>query len=505
MSDNLTLTIQSIIEKAQSADSIKILGCNPLVETLTSTEFIIALRQRIEALYSEKKVSRKFPFFVLYMESEQEDFYQQLTDIHGKANYKMRYIDKKVKLFGEKQANYKSALVTDISNRIKRRARDENQVIDELLLEYVEENIVVRQFNLRMPYNAISFINDSNEEIWYCPLSLNVSKIQDYIFLDKSANDGFGRINHEVSNLFKYLEISDSNAEKMNFKPEMGGKKFTSAPDSELIEAYDEITNKRVAIFDRDAFLTLEYKRASIWGFIFNRKGQLMLHRRSNTTADNRNMWDKSTGGHVDLTDASTVETAKREFIEEVYMKDSEFSNYNNSKIEMVVDFGEWRRALRADASFVEAFIPFTGKDKHVIMFRAFVEEDKKALTVDRDSVRKITDKNNPKNVTDKFTRFRSDVFFFITAENEMDNDEQMKNTLKIIENKDADSKGAASDHKLVAIDDLRQEVMNSEAKGEKVFTDDMVHIVKNYWGYLTEFSSFVKDTFERIDGLKGK
>ena len=211
-------------------------------------------------------------------------------------------------------------------------------------------------------------------------------------------------------------------------------------------------------------------------------------------------MWDKSTGGHVDLTDASTAETAKREFIEEVYMRDSEYSNYNDSKVEMVVDFGEWRRALRADESFVEAFSPFTGRDKHVIMFRAFVEGSKQPLTVDRDSLRQIS---KAKGVTYEPTRFRSDVFFYITAAEEMDTEEQMHKTLDEIENSNGVSRGAAAKHRLISIDDLEREVLESDSKQEHVFTDDLVHIVKNYIGYLTEFSAFVKDTFERIDVLK--
>ena len=499
-SEGRQLNAEEIIEKISKANVVQILGCNPLVETLTDSQarFSIALRKRIEGLSTES-VKRSGPFFTLYMESEQEDFFQQLTDSRGKAYYKLNYIDKKTKIFGDAQTDNRSALTTDIVNRIRRRYRDDGAEIPQELIDFIERNIYVRQLNLRMPYNAIQI----DGEIWFYPLALDVPGIDKYIFLDAETNPEHKAIRDEISRLFKYLTMSDEDSGKEGFKQEMGGRKFTSKPDAELIEAYDEITNKRSAVFDRDAFLTLEYKRASIWGFIFNRRGQLLLHQRSQATKDNRGLWDKSVGGHVDLTDASTVETAKREFVEEVYMKDAEYSNYNLSKTEMVVDFGEWRRTLRADESFVEAFVPFTGKDKHVIMFRAYVEAEKTALTVDRDSIRQISfSKEADAKKVPKPTRFRSDVFFFITAEGEMDDDGQMAKTFAGIGSNDPSAKGAAISHRLIGIDRLREEVTGAEMK---MYTDDMINIVKNYWGYLTEFSSFVKDVFERIEQKKGR
>ena len=489
-----------IIAQILEAKKVKILGANPFVETLVNPKFNISLRKRLETLFREK--SKEKGFFMMYMESEQEDFYQQLTDKKGKTEYKMHYTDKKARLFGKEQANYTSALLTDVVNRIERFYRDEGEDVPNGLLDFVQENIIVRQLNLRMPYFAIAI----DEDVWYCPLSLNVPAITDLIYLDDKNIAGYKSIKNEIVRYFKYLETSDSDAGGEGFKADMGGKKFTSKPDAELIEAYDEITDKRVAVFDRGAFLTLEYKRASIWGFIFNRQGQLLLHKRGDFAADNRGMWDKSTGGHVDLTDASTVETAKREFIEEVYTQNAEFSDYNSSKTEMIVDFGEWRRALRDDETFIEAFTPFTGKDKHIIMFRAFVEADKKPLTVDRDSIREITTYNKDKTIastTNKPTRFRSDVFFFITAQGSIDTPDQLNTTFGALETSE---KNVAMGHALVEISDLRKKVFeyaekgaNPDYKGPR-YTDDMVHIVKNYWGYLTEFSSFVKDTFDRIN-----
>lgn len=487
-------TLKNFLQNLSDVDCIKIIGCNPMVSTLTSSAFEIALRNRITSKFENSSKSND-PFFTLYIESEQEDFYQQLTDFHGPVSYKNNYIDKKIRLFGIKQENYKSALVADITRQIISRCRLDGETPSPALIGFVQKSIIVKQMNFRLPYDAVYLKKGKQSFVWYHPLSLNVPDIDDYIYLDENV-EGFAHIKNIILQHLKYFETDElekhavySDTEDKTKLIMVGGKKYTSLPGAELLEAYDK-NNKRVAVFDRKAFLTLEYKRASIWGFIFNRRGQLLLHRRSQTTADNRGLWDKSTGGHVDLTDASTVETAKREFIEELYTKDSEFSKYNSSKTEMIVDFGEWRRALRADESFIEAFTPFTGNDSHVIMFRAFTEGSNCALTVDRASVRKISKPDG--TVVDKDTRFRSDVFFFITAENEMDTDEQMFNTFEAVGKGMQD---AASGHRLVEIPDLVNEVLTNK----DAYTDDLVYVVKDYSGYLTEFSSFVKETFARI------
>lgn len=485
MNQTGTKTIKSLsdyLKDLKEVKAIKIMGCNPLVSVLSSQEFEVQLRKKLLALFESENKTKNSTFITLYMESEQEDFYQQITDKEGSVSYKNKYVDRKARIFGIEQANYKSVLTADITKQIITRYKLDDEKIPEGLLKYVDENIDVRQMNYRLSYDAVCIETLDGILVWYHPLSREIPGIDDLLYLDQ-ANPVMKRIYDIIMSDFEFFENE--------------GSKYTSKPNSELIEAYNK-NNKRVAIFDRKAFLTLEYKRASIWGFIFNRKGELLLHKRSDTTADNRSMWDKSTGGHVDLTDASTAETAKREFIEELYLKDAEYSNYNTSNTEMVVDFGEWRRGLRQDESFVESFAPFTGKDKHVIMFRAFTEGSDTPLTIDRASVRKITktDKDGKDIVSFKDTRFKSDVFFFITATEQIDDEEQMKKTFADIENFDGKTNGAAAGHKLITIPELVKTVLENPSD----YTDDMVYFVKDYSGYLTEFSSFVKDIFERIN-----
>ncbi len=85
-----------------------------------------------------------------------------------------------------------------------------------------------------------------------------------------------------------------------------------------------------------------------------------------------------------------------------------------------------------------------------------------------------------------------------------MDTEDQMKTTFRMV-GTDSSNKSAAMDHKLILIEDLEREVLASvNDRNLPQYTDDMIHIVKDYSGYLTEFSSFIKDTFERI-GLQNK
>ena len=129
-------------------------------------------------------------------------------------------------------------------------------------------------------------------------------------------------------------------------------------------------------------------------------------------------------------------------------------------------------------------------------MFRAFVEKEKKALTVDRPSLRKINvvDQEGTSIITDKPTWFRSDVFFYISAEGQMDTSEQMKKTFAAIE-KDDNNQAAASEHTLISIEDLKKRMsMHPEE-----YTDDMIFVLDQYWSYLVEFGAFVKEIFQKI------
>ena len=481
----------SFLSEMDSAKSIEVLGCNPVAELFTSVEFYVHVRRYIERLFEENK--NAVNSFSIYIESEQEDFFQKLLDKRGSVNFKLSYVEKKGLIFGDGKSQPESALVSEIVNRLVRKSEDEGTPPDRALLDFAKNNVIVKQLNLRLPFHCIK-IDDC---IWYCPIALNVPRLEEFILLDK-ADHRLESIYGYVDSYLTFLKADDSEFAEKNFKHDMGGAKFLSNPGAELIEAYDELTNKRVGIFPRDAFLTKEYKRGSIWGFVFNRRGELLLHQRSASTADNTSLWDKSTGGHIDLTDSSTVETAKRELVEELFIADAEYSDYSDTKMYMVVDFGEWRKSIRQNSTFIEAFRPFVGTDKHIIMFRAFVEKEKKALVVDRPSFRKIRVKG--KNGDDTFvmkpTWFRSDVFFYIAAEGQIDDENQMKKTFSATESKGgADDKGIASGHRLISIEKLKEDVSTHPDQ----YTDDIVFMLDQYWSYLVEFGAFAKEIFQKI------
>ena len=62
----------------------------------------------------------------------------------------------------------------------------------------------------------------------------------------------------------------------------------------------------------------------------------------------------------------------------------------------------------------------------------------------------------------------------------------------------EAEKKGAAKDHKIITIDELRDwiddEIQKRNAK--ETFTDDLIYVNNEYMGMLEQFSEFVKYIF---------
>lgn len=167
--------------------------------------------------------------------------------------------------------------------------------------------------------------------------------------------------------------------------------------------------------------------RYSIWGFIFNRKGQILLHQRSKNTKDNRLLWDKSIGGHVDVRDVSTIITAKRELVEELFLPEAEFTKYTKAELGDIIHFGDWLPNKRPERSFTKAFASVGEKDW--IMFRA-TDSNGEPLTITRISKRRVLNKKGMSTI--KRTIFRSDVYLFIAPQNYIDTYEEMKNWLSL-------------------------------------------------------------------------
>lgn len=278
------------------------------------------------------------------------------------------------------------------------------------------------------------------------------------------------------------------------------GGLYLSNPGEELIQLYDRNDFPR-GIYPRKAFYSTEFQRYSVWAFIFNRKGELLLHRRSDYVADNQSLWDKSAGGHVDLRDSSTIMTAKRELVEELFLPEAEYTKYMRAELGDIIDFGEWNPEKRQEKHFKGDFDGLDDADW--VVFRATDKETGAPLTIRRKSDRVmhfkekdsdgktlIGEDGHPifKEQTEIWnTRFISDVFLFIAPEGYIDNKEQMFDLMHA-----AEQSGAAAEHKLISIEELTIDI----DKNPTLYTDDMVYVNNEMRWLLLQFSEFIKYIF---------
>ena len=445
--------------------------------TIVDISFIdsILLEKMAEIFGKTFADNANFKLNILYF-SENNSFFEKLTeldlDVSRKFN-EQRIIRKIIESENEfilKVLEWVSK-VYDIRDGVKPSDAIKNQI---------KNNIVIRRNHCNHTFSA--FMCD--DEIWYAPQIIGIVDLDDYHLL--------------ASTEFEYQKVKAYADGFLNNKKLV---KCLSEVDEEIIEVYEGVrmpngyeVNLRRGTLPRSAFLTKDYKRYSVWEFIFNRHGQLLLHQRSKNTKDNRLLWDKSAGGHLNLTDSSSEETAKKELIEELFSADAEYEIYQKSDLDRITSFGEWNPVNRPIESYRMAF-DFMRKDD-VIMFRA--TRNGGPYTEDRVSKRKMCKLDDAKeieagSVTYPETVFISDVFYFIAPKGIIDTEEQVKATFaKVYE------RGAANAHKLVSIYELQDMVEQAKLNGtvNDEFTDDLVFMMNNRFQMLLEFSMFVKAVF---------
>jgi len=443
------MTLADIVKQAQRR--IVICGVSPIARDLEGQGDILA---------NLLNLNRELSLAIIY-ESDSECFQQSLC------------VDTP---FSVNRQSYAS--LTTHRNRISgpphgRRSRRDLGLLERIETSYsrmtrggkVKERILVKQQNLRMPFCSLAV----DDTILLALVTNVMPTLDDYCPLEKGSP--------LYAQVKSYLDFSLDETE---------GGVYLSDPSEELIQLYDREGFPR-GIYPRACFYTTSFKRFSIWGFVFNRKGQLLLHQRSQTTKDGRGLWDKSTGGHVDLRDYSTFRTAQRELIEELFLPEAEFSKYIQAYLRDIVNFGDWNPVKRLEKSFAQAFAGLEPQDW--ILFRA-MDENGDPLTVDRISKRRIHDGDN---VVIKDTVFMSDVFFFIAPEGYLDTEQQMAKTFSL-----AEKRGAAQAHKLVSVTELRDWIAVERQRGTEyeVFTEDLLYIDDQYRGLLERFCEFVRFVF---------
>jgi len=135
------------------------------------------------------------------------------------------------------------------------------------------------------------------------------------------------------------------------------GRKYAASSGTEILELYDHGRIPR-GIYPRSSFYDTDYSQLVVWALIFDRAGRLLIHRRSDNASDNRGMWDKSVGGHVDFSqDTDTARSVIREVVEELYKdeksKGAATKHWAVSGDNMI-HLGDWRPAQRRRQPFLE-------------------------------------------------------------------------------------------------------------------------------------------------------
>lgn len=455
-------------------DRIVVVGVNPIIQEITENPL----------LFSDILRTCENLRITLIYENETENFNQSLFYKKGISKNRMDF-DKlqtyRSRLIGGKKGlDSMSGFIEDVIRNC-----DETDVQTS-----VRKRIKLLQNNLRQFVNIIV----ADDIIWYCFTTLDLPQLSMYRKLTLSTD----------KQLYEQLEGY------INFLlDETTGGKYLSKPDDELIELYDMVDMPR-GIYPRKAFYTTNFQRYSIWAFIFNRKGELLLQQRSPYTADNRGLWDKSSGGHVDLRDSSTIITAKRELVEELFLPEAEYSKYMSAELGDIVDFGEWNIEKRPEKNFKKEFDGLAPADW--IVFRATTKNGE-PMTVKRKSPRimHVKDKDDEGNfialkdddgneilrsdgkvsfqehIETWYTRFISDVFLFIAPDGYLDSQESINNLMEV-----AEKKGAQCAHKLLTIDELMDDVEQNPNK----YTDDMLYMCSEEKWLLVEFAESIKYIF---------
>jgi len=424
---------------------VTIIGTNPLIPHLEQSATFFA---DLLTLNDHLKLT------VLY-ESDSENFNQSLCVDTDFSKNRVSYASLSVHRDRTSGARKGGGLLYEILSHIN----------DDDLKNEIVTRIKFKQCNLRLPINLIL----SDDKLWCCIVTHNLPDLDSYFLVE---NNNF---REELLNFIDFY-ISDAK-----------GGIYLSEPSEELIQLFDKDNIPR-GIFPRSCFYTTSFQRYSIWGFVFNRNGKLLIHQRSMTTKDGRGLWDKSIGGHVDLGDRSTYITAQRELVEELFLPEAEYSKYIQAELGDIINFGDWNIKKRMEGSFKQAFDGIGPADW--IMFRS-TDEDRSPLTVTRISKRRMHGVNN--NVYFRPTIFMSDVYLFIAPANYIDTNDQMKSLLSI-----AEKTGAANDHRLVSIGELRTWIQEKEFEGTQLetFTDDLVYINFQHRDLLEKFSEFIQYIF---------
>jgi hypothetical protein len=415
-----------------TANELTIIGTIPLYDELVDFS---------EEIYQALVQNQNLHLNIFY-ESDSDLFYQSLSTDTRVARNRVSF-----------------AKLKDSRNRV---SRLRESVIKYAAIpeekKFLTERLQVEQVNLRLLLNVIR----SDKELYLCPVSSEIPSKQMYHHIE--SNDVWYSLVND------YIDF---------YTDEQKGRIYQSKPSDEMLVMYDKDEIPR-GIFPRKAFYNTDFQRYSVWLFIFNRKGEMLLHQRSKKAKDNWELWDKSAGGHVDIVDVSTAASAERELIEELFLSNAEFTKYVMENPYDIINMGVWKpekRGYERALSDIPNFGPYDWA-------YFYLNEP-----ISRTSKRRYRDNPNAKmGLTE--TKFISDVFLFIAPAEIIDDEEAVEKL----------SGEVSLNRTLKTIPEIVHWIEDEKSKGNEteVFTDDLLYIMDYMRDMLEEFSEMVKFTFSK-------
>ncbi|HVF38439.1 MAG TPA: NUDIX domain-containing protein [Gemmatimonadaceae bacterium] len=284
-------------------------------------------------------------------------------------------------------------------------------------------------------------------------------------------------------NADNYLQISVATPwfEEINrlltaYDNDKGPGVYNSLASDEMLVMYDRESVPR-GIFPRKAFYNTDFQRYSVWLLVFARDGRMLLHKCAPDAKDNRGMWDKSAGGHVDIADLSSSHAAERELLEELYLPDAEYTRYMRENPRDVINLGVWRPEKRGYERALEDIYELGPDDWAYFALPDQVQRTSQRFVHES----KLLDATS----TVMETKFISDVFFFVAPSTFASRDFE---TL---------SRAAGIEHRLVDIADLLHWVESEKSAGlaSAQFTDDLLYICDYFRDRLEQFAEMLRAT----------
>lgn len=233
---------------------------------------------------------------------------------------------------------FSRALITDIESAKNRLSFQQLQFIrNRVLVDFPEFLLKVG-----IPADRVKI------EIMHLPIPISIIQADNRVFANLWLSEGNEEFFDEITPTHPwYSQIRNYIA--FYFDSDWG-RKYACNKGDEVLQLFD---HKRIprGIYPRNSFYDTDYDQLVVWGFVFDRQGRLLIHRRADNAKDNQGMWDKSVGGHTDLADFDSSKAIPREVIEELFseeikQKKTDFTVFAINDEDMIF-MGEWRPERR--------------------------------------------------------------------------------------------------------------------------------------------------------------